>query len=121
MAGPASVHAYLSELSDDRRATLEKLREAIRSVAPEATETISYRMPAFKDQGRILVWYAAFGDHYSVFPASDAVKAALGEQVAPYLSGKGTIRFSWERRLPASLVKKIVKARQDENAAARRR
>lgn len=117
MAGPTGVEAYLSELPEDRRTTLEELRETIRSAAPDATETISYRMPAFKDRGRMLVWYAAFEDHFSMFPASDAVKEALGEQLTPYLSGKGTIRFAWDERLPVSLVKRVVKARIKENAA----
>ena len=72
------------------------------AAAPEATETISYQMPAFKTRGRFLVSYAAFNDHYSLFPASDAVTDALGEKLTPYLWGKGTIRFGWDERLPVS-------------------
>jgi len=84
------------------------------------TETISYQMPAFKDHGRFLVSYAAFKNHCSLFPASEAVIEALGEELKPYFSGKGTIRFHASKPLPAALVKKIVKVRIEENAALRR-
>jgi len=78
-------------------------------------------MPAFKTHGRFLVSYAAVKDHYSLFPASEAVKDALGERLTPYLSGKGTIRFAWDEPLPVSLVTRIVKVRVSENAAHERR
>ena len=120
MAAPTSVEDYLAGLSEGMRAALERLRETIRAAAPEATETISYRMPAFKEHDRFLVWYAAFKDHYSLFPASEAAKQALGKDLKPYLSGKGTIRFETDKPLPATLVKKIVRARLDENEAYRR-
>ena len=118
MAVPTSVEDYLVGLSEGPRAALEKLRETIRSAAPQATETISYQMTAFKTHGRFLVSYAAFKDHYSLFPASDAVKDACGEKLTRYLSGKGTIRFEWDERLPVTLVKKIVKVRIQENSEA---
>jgi uncharacterized protein YdhG (YjbR/CyaY superfamily) len=118
---PTSVEDYLGGLPDESRAALEKLRETIKAAAPEATETISYQMPAFKDNGRFLVSYAAFKDHCSLFPASTAVMEALGEELKPYFSGKGTIRFTADKPLPSALVKKIVKARLQENAAARLR
>jgi len=121
MAGPTSVEDYLAALPEEQRAALEKLRKTIRSAAPEATETISYQMPAFKDRGRFLVSYAAFKDHCSLFPASNAVMDALGEELKPYFSGKGTLRFTADKPLPAALVKKIVKARLEENAARGRR
>jgi len=118
---PPSVAQYFADLPKGQRAALQKLRDTIRSAGPEATEAISYRMPAFKHRGRFLVWYAAFGDHYSLYPASEAVKDALGEDLTPYLSGKGTIRFAWNERLPVSLVKRVVKARMKESAASERR
>jgi uncharacterized protein YdhG (YjbR/CyaY superfamily) len=67
MAAPTSVEEYLAALPEEPRAALEKLRKAIKAAAPEATETISYQMPAFKAHGRFVVWYAAFKDHYSLF------------------------------------------------------
>ena len=120
MTAPLTVDDYMAGLSDGSRAVMEKLRMTIKAAAPEATETISYRMPAFKDQGRILVYYAAFKDHYSIFPASEAV-LALGEELKSHVTGKGTIRFDADRPLPTALVKKIVKVRLEENAARRRR
>ena len=121
MAEPRSVEDYLAALPEAQRATLEKLRKTIRASAPEATETINYQMPTFKDRGRVLVYYAAFQDHCSLFPASDAVMEALGEELKPYFSGKGTLRFTVDKPIPAALVKKIVKARKEENAARGRR
>ena len=119
MAGPTSVDDYLAALPEEPRAALQKLRETIRAAAPDATETISYQMPAFKDHGRFLVSYAAFKDHCSLFPASHAVMEALGDELKPYVTGKGTIRFEADSPLSATLVRKIVKARLKENAAHR--
>ncbi len=121
MTAPTSVEDYLAALPEESRAALEKLRMTIKAAAPEATETISYQMPAFKDHGRLLVAYAAFRRHCSLFPASTAVIEALGEELKPYYTGKGTIRFHADKPLPAALVKKIVKARIEENAARSRR
>ena len=121
MAAPTSVEDYLAALPEEPRVALEKLRKTIRAAAPEATETISYQMPAFKDHGRMLVYYAAFKNHCSLFPASRAVIEALGEELKPYFTGKGTIRFHADSPLPTALVKKLVKARIEENAARSRR
>ena len=121
MTAATGVDAYLAALPEDRRAFLEDIRATIKAAAPEATETISYQMPAFKDHGRFLVSYAAFKDHYSLFPASDAVREALGDVLDYYLSGKGTIRFRADEALPAALVTRIVEVRLEENAAHRRR
>jgi uncharacterized protein YdhG (YjbR/CyaY superfamily) len=117
VAGPASVQEYLAGLPDGPRAALERLRKTIKAAAPQATEAISYQMPAFEIHGRFLVSYAAFKDHCSLFPANGAVVAALGEELKPYLSGKATIRFRPDEPLPAALVKRIVKVRLAEIAA----
>ena len=121
MAAPTSVEDYLAALPEESRAALEKLRKTIKAAAPEATETISYQMPAFKDHGRLLVSYAAFKDHCSLFPMSMKVIEAHREELKPYFAGKGTIRFHADKPLPAALVKKLVKARIEENAARSRR
>jgi uncharacterized protein YdhG (YjbR/CyaY superfamily) len=121
MAAPTSVDDYLAALTEEPRAALEKLRKTIKAAAPQATETISYQMPTFKDHGRFLVSYAAFKNHCSLFPASKAVMEALGKELKPYFSGKGTIRFHADNPLPAALVKKIVKERIKENEADRTR
>jgi uncharacterized protein YdhG (YjbR/CyaY superfamily) len=120
MAVPSSVEEYLAALPEESRAALEKLRKTIKAAAPEATETISYQMPTFKDHGRFLVSYGAFKNHCSLFPASQAVMEALGDELKPYFSGKGTLRFTADKPIPAALVKKIVKTRIEEIAADRR-
>ena len=117
MATPTSVEDYIAAAPDDRRPALEALRTTIRAAAPEATETIAYDMPAFRTGGQFLVSYAAFKSHYSLFPASEAVVQALGEELAPYLAGKGTIRFRADAPIPTSLVEKVVTSRLAETAA----
>jgi uncharacterized protein YdhG (YjbR/CyaY superfamily) len=118
MAGPASVDAYLAAVPPGPRAVLETLRETIKAVAPGATETISYDMPTFKLHGRFLVSYAAFTNHCSLFPASAKVLEACGEELKPYFSGKGTLRFAVDEPIPAALVKTIVKIRIEETEGA---
>src|SRR5436190_16089629 len=117
MATPTSVDDYLSALPEDQRVALERLRKTIRVAAPQATEKISYAMPAFEEEGRFLVSYAAFKDHCSLYPASTAVMEALGDVLKPYFSGKGTLRFRVDDPIPTALVTKIVRVRLQENAA----
>ena len=122
MAGPATVDEYLADLPPDRREPVELLRRTIKAAAPEAEESIAYQMPAFRSHGgQFLVSYAAYKNHYSLFPASGAVVEALGEELTPFLAGKGTIRFPSSREIPAELVTRIVKIRWAENAVAKRR
>lgn len=107
---PATVDEYLAEVPEPARSTLNKVRAVIQSVVPEGTtEVLSYRMPAFRYQ-RILVWYAAFSDHCSLFPTA-AVIEKLGEELKTYAVAKGTIHFPTDRPLPTALLKRIVKAR----------
>ena len=122
MAGPTTVEEYLAELSDAQRAVVEELRRTINAAAPDATESIAYQMPALRSQGgNFLVSYAAFKNHYSLFPASDVVVAAIGDELTPYLAGKGTIRFPASRPIPLALVTRIVEVRVAENAVAAKR
>ena len=122
MAGPTTVDEYMAALPEERRAAMELLRTTIRAAVPEATETISYNMPAFRSHsGQFLVSYDAYKAHYSLFPATDAVIEACGPELTPYLSGKGTIRFPADRPIPVDLVTKILEVRWAENGAAERR
>jgi uncharacterized protein YdhG (YjbR/CyaY superfamily) len=114
VAVPWSVDDYLSRVPEPARSTLQKMREMIRAAAPpEAVEAISYAMPALKYKGS-LVYYAAFKNHCSLFPASKAVIAALKKDLQGYQTSKGTIQFPLDRPLPAALVRKIVKMRVAE-------
>jgi uncharacterized protein YdhG (YjbR/CyaY superfamily) len=118
MANPTTVDEYLAALPEERRAAVEELRRTIVAAAPEATESIAYQMPAMRSHGgQFLVSYAAYKSHYSLFPASDAVVEGLGDELAPYLAGKGTIRFPANRPIPTALVEKILRIRLEENAA----
>jgi len=121
MDEPRGVEEYLAALPEEQRAALEGLRATIRAAAPDATETISYGMPAFKDQGRSLVAYAAFKHHCSFFPMSGSVMKTFEDALKTYGTSKGTIRFTVDRPLPDALVKKLVKAKIVENEARRRR
>lgn len=120
MAGPTTVEDYLAALPDDRRAVLAELRRTIAAAAPDAIESIAYEMPAFRTpRGQFLVSFAAYKNHYSLFPASAAVVEALGDELTPYLAGKGTIRFPASRPISGALVTKIVNLRVAEVAASR--
>jgi uncharacterized protein YdhG (YjbR/CyaY superfamily) len=119
MAGAEDVDAYIAGLPETRRTVMSRMREAIRAGAPEATEAISYRMPAFRLDGRFLVSYDAYTAHYSLFPASERVVATLGPAVAPYLSGRGTIRFPADEPLPEALVTRVARIRVAEEREAR--
>jgi uncharacterized protein YdhG (YjbR/CyaY superfamily) len=114
------VEAYLAALPSASRASMDALRSAIRSAIPEATETISYQMPAFRYHGRVLVSYGAFKDHVSLFPMSMAVIGAHEQELGARHTGKGTIQFDLRKPIPATLVKKLVRARVAEIAARKR-
>jgi uncharacterized protein YdhG (YjbR/CyaY superfamily) len=91
------------------------MRRTIRAAAPDAVETIAYSMPAFRSRGgQFLVSYAAYKRHFSLFPASGAVVEALGEEIEPFLAGKGTIRFPADRPIPVELVTRVVEVRLTE-------
>jgi uncharacterized protein YdhG (YjbR/CyaY superfamily) len=115
--GPTDIDDYLSSVPDEMRALLERLRKTIRSAAPQAVEAISYQMPTFKFQGRALLAFAAFKNHCSIFPMSYAFIRAHEDELKPYYTSKGTIRFTVEKPLPVALVKKLVKTRLAEIAA----
>ena len=112
---PSDIDAYLATLSPDKRAALQKLRRTIKAAAPDAEECISYRMPAFRSSGRLLVAYAGFTNHCSLFPCGSVEPFA--KELARYETATGTIRFDPKKGLPVSLVRKIVKARVAENDA----
>lgn len=121
-AGTGSIDEYLAPLSAEKRAALQALRRAIHAAAPGVEECISYQMPAFRLDGRVLVWFGAAAGHCAFYPGAHPI-AALAEELAAYDTSKGTIRFPPDRPLPAALVRKIVKLRIAENAGrpARRR
>jgi len=115
------VDEYLAGVPEPARSTLHTIRAVIRSVVPpEATEAISYQMPAFRYKGA-LVAYAAFAKHCSFFPMSAALIETFKKDLEGYSLSKGTIRFPVDKPLPAALVKKFVKARIAQNERKKER
>ncbi len=119
-AKPKTVDEYLARVPEPARETLKKIRAAIKDAAPkDATETISYGIPAFRLK-EVLIWFAAFADHCSLFPTGAMIEK-FKDELAGYTISKGTIQFPLNKALPASLVKKMVKARVAYIAAKSRR
>jgi len=110
---PKTVDAYLAGVPEPSQGALRQLRAAIRSVAPKAaTETISYGIPAIRYK-EILVWYAAFTKHCSLFPTASVI-AKFKTELKSFSTSKGTIKFPLDKPLPIALIKKLVKARLAE-------
>ena len=114
---PKTIDEYLAAIPADKRAALEKLRKTIRAVAPKAEECISYRLPAFRLDGRMLVAFGAAANHCAFYPMSSSTVEAFKDDLKKYETSKGTIRFQADKPLPAALVRELVKARIAENAA----
>lgn len=108
-AKPATIDDYLARVSSGQRAALNRLRKAIRAAAPRAEECISYQLPAFRLDGRMLVWFGAGTNHCAFYPG--AVVQAFKSELLDYKTSKGTIRFQPDHPIPAALVRKLVKAR----------
>jgi len=107
---PKTVEEYLASVPEPGRGALKKLRAIIRSVVPrEASETISYRIPAIRYKG-VLLWFAAFSDHVSLFPTASVIRI-FQKDLETYETSKGTVRFPVSKPLPVTLVKKMIKAR----------
>ena len=110
---PTTVEDYFAEVLPPARNMLEKMRVVIRSVVPtDATEVISYRIPAFR-QKKVIVWYAAFSGHCSLFPTAAMIEK-FKDELKGYTISKGTIQFQLDKPLPSALIKRIVKARLAE-------
>jgi uncharacterized protein YdhG (YjbR/CyaY superfamily) len=111
------VDKYLAAVPEEKRALLEKLRQTITAVVPDAEEILWYQMPTFKFEGRPLVSFGAYQNHCSLFPLSGAIIKAHEDDLKSFVTSKGTIRFTSDKPLPAALVKKIVRARIKQNRA----
>jgi uncharacterized protein YdhG (YjbR/CyaY superfamily) len=111
---PRTIDEYLKNTEDDQRHTLNKLRQTIRAAAPEVQECISYGIPAFRLNGRSLVFFAAFANHCSFFPGSSVTLKKFRNDLKGFQTSKGTIRFTPNKPLPIALVKKLVRARVAE-------
>lgn len=121
-SAPKDVDDYLANVPEDKRAMLEKVRAAIKAAAPKATETLTYGVPTYKLNGS-LVSFGAAKDHCALYVMNGTSLASFTDELKDYSLAKGTIRFTADKPLPATLIKKIVKARvaEDEARAAKQK
>ena len=115
MASPkrklTTIDEYLADVNTDQRQTLNRLRAIVRAAAPQAQECISYGIPAFRLNGRPLVFFGAWTNHCSLYPGNSAILKRFRDDLKDFEIRKGTIRFLPNSPLPVALVKKLVKAR----------
>jgi uncharacterized protein YdhG (YjbR/CyaY superfamily) len=116
----ASVTEYIASQPPGVRSTLRRVRAAIRKALPKAEETLSYRIPAYKLGGKAVIYFAAWKSHYSMYPATRTLVAALGEQFTGLEIAKGTIRFSYDTPVPIELIGRMAKFRATEARQKRR-
>ena len=120
-AGPGDeVRAYLASLSPAARREVQKIRAAIRALAPGAVESPAYGILGYKLEGRPLVYCAGFKEHTSLYPITPAVRKACGEDVGGYAASKGTIRFPLGEPIPLALIRKVIRVRVAEERAKRK-
>ena len=111
---PRTIDEYIASFPPDVQKILQKIRLIVRKAAPDAEETISYRMPAFRKK-KILVYFAAFKNHIGLYPPVKGAPALL-EAVAPYAGEKGNLRFPLDQPIPYELIERIVKLRAAEDS-----
>lgn len=121
VAKPRTIDEYLGTLGADQRAALDRLRKAIQTAAPQAEECISYQLPAFRYDGKMLVAFGATASHCAFYLMSSTTVATHRDELKDYDTRKGTIHFDAARRLPVALMRKLVKARIAENAERRKK
>ena len=114
---PASVDAYIESMPEPVQEKLQQIRALIKKQVPKAEESISYDIPAFKLEGRILIYFAGFLKHVSIYPAPRSYPL-FKEALAAYKGGKGTVQFVLDKPLPVSLIKDIIRFRKTETLAA---
>jgi uncharacterized protein YdhG (YjbR/CyaY superfamily) len=115
-----SVDEYLAAQPEGMQAILQRVRNTIRKAMPGAEEVISYQIPAYKLDGRPVLYFAGWKQHYSLYPASDHLVEALKDGLAPYKVKKGTIRFPLAQPVPVNLIERIAKFRAKEAAERRK-
>lgn len=114
---PRSVDEYIAAQPEAARAKLEQVRAAIQRAVPEAVEGIGYRMPGYKLDGKPMLYFAGFKEHYSLFAASGTFFAALKDELRGYEVRKGTVRFPLTQSVPVKLISRVAKLRAADIAA----
>lgn len=105
------IDQYLAGVEEPKRSTLQRLRQTILEVVPEAEEGISYQVPAFRVDGKVIAGFAAFKNHLSYLPHSGSVFPVLRDEVASYKTSKGALQFPIDSSLPKSLVEQLIRVR----------
>ena len=105
------IDQYLADLEEPKRSTLQRLRQTILEVVPEADQGISYQVPAFKLDGKVIAGFAAFKNHLSYLPHSGSVFPLLRDEVADYKTSKGALQFPVDSPLPKSLIERLIRVR----------
>ena len=108
------IDGYLEALDDPKRATLERLRRTILEIVPDAEQCMSYGMPAFRLEGKVVAGFAAFKTHLSYLPHSGSVLSALSDDLDQYFMTKGALHFPIDKPLPKALVKKLIAVRRQQ-------
>src|SRR5437899_12423375 len=109
-----SVNEYIASRTKDVRGILKRVRSTIRKAVPAAEEVISYQIPVYKLNGVPVLYFAGWKQHYSLYPASDALVAAFKDELARYELSKGTIRFPLSEPVPVNLIERIAKFRAQQ-------
>jgi uncharacterized protein YdhG (YjbR/CyaY superfamily) len=112
---PKTIDEYLVSVNAYHRDALQKIRATVHAMAPNAEECISYGIPAFRLNGRSLVFFGAWANHCALYPGSSATLKKFRSELRDFQTSKGTLRFSPGKPLPVALVKRLVKARIAEN------
>jgi uncharacterized protein YdhG (YjbR/CyaY superfamily) len=115
---PTSVATYIAGFPRPVQAILKRLRGIVRKTVPAAKESISYQIPTYKLNGRPVIYFAAFKEHFSVYPSNTRLVAAFKDQLTGYEMSKGTIRFPLSEPVPVKLIQGIAKFRTKEVGAA---
>jgi uncharacterized protein YdhG (YjbR/CyaY superfamily) len=110
---PSTIDAYIAQFPEDVQQSLQKVRAVIRETAPQATEKISYKMPAFYFNGT-LVWFAGYKHHIGFYPTGEGIEA-FKKELSAYKSSKGAVQFPLDQPIPYDLIRKIVKYRLTQN------
>ena len=114
---PSSVEQYIASQPSAAKKTLEKVRKVIRTSIPDAEETISYGMPAYKLHGRTVLFFAGWKEHFSLYPGNNRLVATFAGELTNYKVSKGTIQFALSEPVPAALIERIARFRAEEVAA----
>lgn len=114
-----NIEEYIASQPETTQLVLERVRSAIRAALPEADEVISYKMPAYKLDGEVVLYFASWKQHYSLYPAGEHLAGVLKDKLAPYKINKGTIRFALSEPVPVKLIGRIARLRAKEVAQRR--